>query len=124
MTVQQIGIVAIEHHGQTDIQLSDFSDGKFRAGFWLEPNFRIHQVTLKNAQNMGGVRVEVGDGAQADRFGAVVVDAEAAVQDMDSPAGNRILAERIRPMLTVSNVDAEAARFGKFDVRIYGWFVR
>ena len=122
MTVKLGGLVATEYHDQTDIKVSDFVDGRFTLGLWLVPGFRVDLVQIRNAANMPGAAVMVGDGSEAARFGSAVVSGD-VWQDMASPGAGRIVLERLHPVVRVDDVDEEAARFGSFDLRFYGYRV-
>ena len=91
MTVKLGGLIATEYHDQTDIKVSDFVDGRFTLGLWLDPGFRVDLVQIRNAANM--------------------------------PGAGRIVLERLHPVVRVDDVDEEAARFGSFDLRFYGYRV-
>ena len=46
MTVKLGGLIATEYHDQTDIKVSDFVDGRFTLGLWLDPGFRVDLVQI------------------------------------------------------------------------------
>lgn len=116
------GMIATEFHEQTDVKLTDFVDGRFTLGFWLEPGFRVNNIQVRNASSMTGVTLAVGDGGEAARFGAAVVSGD-VWQDLGDPPGSRVVLDRLRATVTADDVDEEAARFGSFDLRFYGWRV-
>ena len=116
------GLVATEYQDQTDIKVSDFVDGRFTLGLWLVPGFRVDLVQIRNASSMTGAAVMVGDDGEAARFGSAVVSGD-VWQDMATPGAGRIVLERFHPVVRVDDVDEEAARFGSFDLRLYGYRV-